>query len=75
MPSQRNHLGVDARKLHGYCLSGPKVLLERYQKRVRECLRFIGASPGMDTAEKCVRCGKNNAAMGWWWWCRRRPLV
>jgi hypothetical protein len=46
---------VDASKLHGHCLSGPKLLLEHYQEKVRECLRFISASPDMSKAEKYVR--------------------
>lgn len=40
--------------LHTHCLSGTKVLLERYQEKLKECLRFITAAPDMSKADKCV---------------------
>lgn len=53
---QRNFLGVDDVKLHKG--SGAKALVERYQEKVKECLRFISGSPDMSKADKyvCQHC-------------------
>ncbi len=61
---KRNHLGIDERALHLRALSGTKLLVEQYDKKVVECIQFLCDCHELTREEKTIFFKKARRALG-----------